>query len=679
MGLNILYDQPIIPTLTVKGTQYSYIIVNQTYTDPGVTVQYSINPNIVPYITSITDNNGNQFITTPLNALNSNIISNLNTSVVNTIYTITYTVQYTSTLSITLTRIITVLLTALPTTLYQTQKNYIFADSYNSPITYYYIKDGVYTSSDSVMFTNGTNIIYCMDNNQIVSPNIITTDSNGIMWTTIGLMTMQVYNPMNYSINYNNNSYSLYIDTNVLLNSNGVYKNNNGNDFVYQYQNLWYYSTDMITFYKILFNSTYSIVVGLSSTSPIYLYNNMVLTTLPSIQTTDSKTYWNFGIVYVNPINLSDCYLYYNNTIYYQQTPQKSYAPGTINNNQCVLSRYTPTYISSGTLMGSPNNTIIYQIGLGFILVSNPNSIANFIKTNGTLDSTNIFNNLQTSQSLVYSSKSGYFTMQSNYVNSNTIPTSNIRSITGMTLTDTNTNIRLIFDAGNNNIRMLTVYTSIWSVTYAFTGISFKPTGTGTLQYVINIFDGRSFDPYTIRQPSIAFGGNLIGYISFETTSYITLTQNAYHWNDNLKIFTNTSFAFNCINLNFNYYINPACLEPCIFNNIGTKYFNNNTIQTLNNQPTALSIPANNLITVAFMANFFNQDRGNVYSGIAVPAIRLLFSIPTLNNYLQVRSNQLLLISPPLDQYTSDFSSNGNIIKLVNTILNLQWGELNTY
>ena len=653
-----IYSQPMIPTLTVKGKQYNYVIVNQTYTDPGVTVQYTLNPNIIPYITSITDNNGNQFITTPLNALNSNIISNLNTGVVNTIYTITYSVQYTSTESITLTRIITVLLTALPTTLWTTSKNFIFAnkDWYLSPSVYYYINNGVYTSSDSVEFTNGTNIIYCMDNNQIVSSNVVTTDSNGIMWATVGLMTMQVYNPMNYSINYNNNSYSLYINTNVLLNSNGVYKNNNGNDFVYQYQNKWYYSTDMITFYKILFNSTYSIVVGLSSTSPIYLYNNMVLTTLPSIQTTNNKTYWNFGIVYVNPINLSDCYLYYNNTIYYQQTPQNSYAPGT------GLSRYTPTYISSGTLFSASNNTIIFQIGLGFIIITKPESIANFIKIDGTLDSTNIYNNLNTSQSLGYSSKSGYFTMQAVATFGNaTFPIYNITYLLNMQFKDINTNITMLIRSGFEvliNNRVLPI-----------SGISFKPTGTGTLQYVINCYNCGTFDPFTNRQPTIStFSGN-VAYISFETTSYITFTTNAYHWNDNLKVFTNTTFTANCTNLSFNYIINPACLEPFIFTTFNLAWFNNNTIQIINNNLTALPI-TQNLQTVAFTANLFNQTgNGNFFSCIAAPAAHL-----AIGTWGQARSNLYDLI--PINQYNSDFSYNGNIITWILS-LNYKWGPVN--
>ena len=665
MGLNTLYSQPMIPTLALNGKQYNYVIVNQTYTDPGVTVYYSINPNIIPYITSITDNNGNQFITTPLNALNSNIISNLNTGVVNTIYTITYSVKYTSTESITSTRIITVLLTALPTTLYRTGRPNVFTDGVNDnfPINFYYIKNGVYksyTSKNSVKLTNGTDIIYYMDNFKVIPSNLTTTDSNGIMWTTIGLMTMQVYNPMNYSINYNNNSYSLYINTNVLLNSNGVYKNNNGNDFVYQYQDQWYYSTDMITFYKILFDSTNSIVVGQSSTSPIYLYNNMVLTTLPSIQTTNNKTYWNFGIVYVNPINLSDCYLYYNDTIYYQQTPQNSYKPGSI------LSRFTPTYISSGTLFSKSNNTIIFQICLGFIIITTPNSVANFIRTDGTLDNTNIYNNLNTSGALGYSSKSGYFISQSYQLYGNkgwTLPSANIApNLIGTVITDINSTNTLAFVQYNSGFIIVNNY-QLWG--YNCTTISCKPTGTGTLQYVIPVYTdpNKNFDRWSTRQPYIYGSGLSVGYISFETTSYFTVIDGAYHWDDINKKFTNQPFNLNCINLNFNYYINPACLEPFTFNNIGTIYngrqiFDNTQIVILDNQQTTLPVPTSNFQTVGFAANLFGYN--SVWlGGIAVPAARLLFLLAARGNWAIDGTNTTV------NQYNSDFSYNGNIITTI--------------
>jgi hypothetical protein len=156
-----------------------------------------------------------------------------------------------------------------------------------------------------------------MDSNQVVPNSIVTTDSNGIFWTTIGLLRMQVYNPMNFSINYNNNLYSLYNNSQIYLMSYGIFKNNSGNDYVYQYNNDWYYSTNMITFYKIIFDPTNTIVLNVSSSNIIYVYNNMVLNSQPLTQIIDSKTYWIFGIMRVNPSNLSDCCLYYNNTVYY--------------------------------------------------------------------------------------------------------------------------------------------------------------------------------------------------------------------------------------------------------------------------------------------------------------------------------------------------------------------------
>jgi hypothetical protein len=106
----------------------------------------------------------------------------------------------------------------LPTIQYSTSKANVIANTstFNTTTVYYYIiSNTVYTSTDFVKFTNNTGTIYYMDNNQIVNSNIVNTDVNGILWVTIGLITMQVYNPMNYSINYNSNTYNLYNNPNL--------------------------------------------------------------------------------------------------------------------------------------------------------------------------------------------------------------------------------------------------------------------------------------------------------------------------------------------------------------------------------------------------------------------------------------------------------------------------------
>jgi hypothetical protein len=77
------------------------------------------------------------------------------------------------------------------------------------------------------------------------------------------------------------------------------------------------------------------------------------------------------------------------------------------------------------------------------------------------------------------------------------------------------------------------------------------------------------------------------------------------------------------------------------------------------------------------MANLFNANGGNFFTGIAVPAIRLIFELSTQNNYIRYFSDKLLLVSPQINQYTSDFSSSGNVITLVNNILGYKWGSCN--
>jgi hypothetical protein len=104
--VNQIYENisPIVPIINIIGSINTYVFVNTSYTDLGVTINYVLNPNLIPYITSITDNNGNQYITTPLNALNNNLISNIDTTNSGIFYTIIYSVTYNNNLIATNTR-----------------------------------------------------------------------------------------------------------------------------------------------------------------------------------------------------------------------------------------------------------------------------------------------------------------------------------------------------------------------------------------------------------------------------------------------------------------------------------------------------------------------------------------------------------------------------------------------
>ena len=79
---------PVLPIITISNPNIN-IILNTVYTDAPVNISYILNPNIIPYITSIKDINGNELLLSPLNALVSNILSILDTSQ-ETTYIITY-------------------------------------------------------------------------------------------------------------------------------------------------------------------------------------------------------------------------------------------------------------------------------------------------------------------------------------------------------------------------------------------------------------------------------------------------------------------------------------------------------------------------------------------------------------------------------------------------------------
>jgi hypothetical protein len=84
---SVLYLKPENPILILNGNNNIFISLNYTYTDLGITVLYSLN--YTAQIISIKDNNNNELLSTPLNALTTNVLNVLNTSS-NNYYTITY-------------------------------------------------------------------------------------------------------------------------------------------------------------------------------------------------------------------------------------------------------------------------------------------------------------------------------------------------------------------------------------------------------------------------------------------------------------------------------------------------------------------------------------------------------------------------------------------------------------
>ena len=107
--INTLESSPIIPIITLNSGNLDYILLNSNYTDTGVIVSYLLQPNIIPYIISIKDELFNEYLITPLNALNNNILNMLDTSILNKVYTITYRVidKYNKNIDINKTLVIT--------------------------------------------------------------------------------------------------------------------------------------------------------------------------------------------------------------------------------------------------------------------------------------------------------------------------------------------------------------------------------------------------------------------------------------------------------------------------------------------------------------------------------------------------------------------------------------------
>ena len=691
---NFLTTSPILPIITLNGPATTYISVDNIYTDSGVTVYYPLNPSIIVYITSIVDQNNNEYITTPLNALTTNTITNLNTNLLNYIYTITYSVTDIYNNIVVITRTLLINLIPIGVTSYNTSKPGVYANSSiktSNTIYYYAYNNYAYVSTDFVKFINNSDIIYYMDSNQVVPSNIVTTDSNGILWTTIGLITMQVYNPMNYSINYNSNTYSLYCNPNILLMSNGIYKNNNGSDYIYQYNNNWYFSIDMITYYQILFDSTNTLVQGVSS-NIIYVYNNMVLTTQPTIHTINNINYWIFGIMRVNPNNLSDCCLYYNNTIYTQASPEYSISGGGTSG-----STYIPTYTAPdwpkniNTINESISNyfrnserfdsrVILFIMYIGFVTGINKFSLYDSgittndmnrsetykINDNGTLDSVNIFNCFWTGSGHMFSSKSGYMTTPGN----NYGPGLNNHSVS-------DGSFKLVIN--NPGFLTITRLSDNFTKSFNYLSIIVKRVDANSFQFVIWIVSSSNFDPHASFDCSPYFNKGGFGYISFETNSYFSsLAWNgdsgymkAPSWNGDTKQFVNGPISVSCKNLNSCGYINPKCLENYILsgpimsatNIILTQTIadaQNNNITVINGQPTAVSVPISNYHTVGFPSLIYSYY--NWYA-IAVPASRTPFYISNVNSFIPHAGNT----------FRTDLSYTGQFI--TNVLSNKFWNN----
>jgi hypothetical protein len=125
----------------------------------------------------------------------------------------------------------------------------------SNPIFYYAYNKLAYTSSDAVKFTSSAGaIIYYLENGITVPASAVTTDSNSVLWTKLGLMSVQVYNPSIFTISYNNTNYTLYWSDTTPMLTNGIYSN--GTNYLYQdINNNWYVSTDKITFNKIILDA----------------------------------------------------------------------------------------------------------------------------------------------------------------------------------------------------------------------------------------------------------------------------------------------------------------------------------------------------------------------------------------------------------------------------------------
>jgi hypothetical protein len=125
-----------------------------------------------------------------------------------------------------------------------------------------------------------------------------------------------------------------------------------------------------------------------------------------------------------------------------------------------------------------------------------------------------------------------------------------------------------------------------------------------------------------------------MGYISFETTSY--LSTNGLHWDGNAKqyiIGKLTSMTISCKKLTCCGYVNPACLE--LFN------FTQVTIpSTLASEFQTYSVTTTNYQALGFVGSIFDGGNNDTMR-VAVPSVRGAFFL----NYGNAGKSNLILIS----------------------------------
>ena len=550
-------------------------------------------------------------------------------------------------------------------------------------VYYYSYNNSLYTSTDFVKFTNPAgDVIYYLESEDVVPASAVST-VDGVLWAKIGLMSVQVLNPSIFTLSYESTNYGLYWSDSSVLLTNGIYSNPGNTKYLYLHKKNWYVSTDKITFNKIILDANQNPTgVDTSAAGTIYTFNNQVQTSAPATMTNAGKTYWQFGgILYVDPTNLGDTFVYYNNTVYAQQTPANSYNG---REHYWIAVRYIPTYISSGTIFGS-NNTILFNPVLGaFSLFSNSTN-ATLINPERNNPTGNVADNVFANAARTfYSSKSGYYIMIYRFRDAlegvSIVP--NIIYNQAFSLNIQNGTLgkaRNIFDKYPLTHTILATgseYDEIYRFDYNNPGcqqLICKATGQGTLQYVGWCQRTQHFDASV---PLNSSGGPLGGYFAFETTTYLgssLIWDTPLVWDSSANQYTvvrdwgggisgyvrsvpsGVIIAVNCKKLNTCGYINPACLEPYTFAKF---YFpTHESYATYNSELRSYGVTSTNYQALAFVGALDATGGAKV----AIPSIRASFSM----------SKAYQLVRPDfISSTTSDTSWNGSIGQIANGINN---------
>ena len=562
--------------------------------------------------------------------------------------------------------------------------------NYVTTVYYYKYNNSLYTSTDFVKFTNPAgDVIYYLESEDVVPASAVTT-VNGTLWAKIGLMSVQVLNPSIFTLSYESTNYGLYWSDSSVLLTNGIYSNPGNTKYLYLHKKNWYVSTDKITFNKIILDANQNPTgVDTSAAGTIYTFNNQVQTSAPATMTNAGKTYWQFGgILYVDPTNLGDTFVYYNNTVYAQQTPANSYTARehysyTGREHYWLPTRYIPTYISSGTIFGA-NNTILFNPVLGAFSLFSNKTTATLINPERNNPTVNVADNvLANAARTFYSSKSGYYIMIYRWMDSlggmSIVP--NIIYNQAFSLNIQNGTLgtaRNIFDKYPLTHTILATgseYDEIYRFEYNHTPtcqqLICKATGQGTLQYVGWCQRTQHFDGSV---PLNSSGGPSGGYFAFETTTYLGSSLDATTplvWDSSTNQYTivrdwdgmiahyvrsvpsGVIIAVNCKKLNTCGYINPACLEPYTFAKF---YFpTHESYATYNSELRSYGVTSTNYQALVFVGG---SDRTGG-AKVAIPSIRASFSM----------GKAYYLVRPDfISSTTSDTSWNGSIGQIANGI-----------